>query len=132
MTCEKPIALFDRVNTRVLDRTALLADDTLARLDPSLSSLVNLNTPADYDDAQILELPAIGVERFGVLRSSGPDAGKHEQTRAATLGALAETVGIALDAHVVAALNGEQITTDAALPLVAGDRVAFLTSDGGG
>ena len=52
--------------------------------------------------------------------------------RAATLGAAAEAVGLALDRHVVAALNGDQITRDARLPLVAGDTVAFLSADAGG
>ena len=128
----RPIALFDRVRTRVLDRAALLANDRLARLDPSLSSLANLNDPDDYERAHALELPEIGVERFGVLRSDRPEPQAHESVRAATLGGLAEALKIDLAEHVVAALNGEQVTTDVALPLVAGDHVAFLTADGGG
>ena len=40
-------------------------------------------------------------------------------------------VGINLDRHVVAALNGDQMTRNAQLPLVAGDTVAFLSADGG-
>ena len=41
-------------------------------------------------------------------------------------------VSVPLDHHVVAALNGEQITRDGHLPLVAGDTVAFLSADAGG
>ena len=52
--------------------------------------------------------------------------------RAASLGAAAAAVGIALDRHIVAAVNGDQMTRDARLPLVAGDTVAFLSADAGG
>ena len=38
------------------------------------------------------------------------------------------TLGIALDEHIVAALNGDQITRDPEVPLVAGDTVAFTFS----
>ena len=51
---------------------------------------------------------------------------------AATLGAAAQAAGIALDGHVVAALNGDQISRDPELPLAAGDTVAFLAADAGG
>jgi len=128
----RPIALFDRVPTRVLNRSALLANEAVARLDGSLESLANLNAPADYERAHALELPLIAVERFGLLRSEGSESSTRTHERAATLGGLAKAAGIELDGHVVAALNGEQVTTDAALPLVAGDRVSFLTADGGG
>ncbi len=133
----RPIALFDRVRTRVLDRGALLANEAIARLDGTLQSLLNVNRPDDYERAHELDLPAIAVERFGLLRSSEPRANgmaaeDDESARAATLGALADAVGVELAEHVVAALNGEQVTTEAALPLVAGDRVAFLSADGGG
>ena len=50
----------------------------------------------------------------------------------ATLGAAAAAVGLALDRHVVAALDGDRITRDPGLPLVAGDTVAFLSADAGG
>ena len=41
-------------------------------------------------------------------------------------------VSLPLDRHVVAALNGEQITRDPELPLTTGDTVAFLSADAGG
>ena len=128
----RPVALFERASTRVLDRDALLENKTLARLDGSLTSLVNVNAPADYERAHAFELPAIRVERFGVLRAEKAQSDPETEVRAATLGALAEKVSVALDDHVVAALNGEQITSDPALPLVAGDQISFLSADGGG
>ena len=53
------------------------------------------------------------------------------RSRAAS-SAAAAAVGLDLDRHVVAALNGDQITRDPGLPLVAGDVVAFLSADAGG
>ena len=44
----------------------------------------------------------------------------------------ADAAGLALDAHVVAALNGDQITRDGQTPLAAGDTVFFLSADAGG
>ena len=70
------------------------------------------------------------MQRYGALASGG-----HRGPRvvhAATLGAAASAVGLVLDRHVVAALNGDQISRDAELPLVAGDAVAFLSADAGG
>jgi molybdopterin-guanine dinucleotide biosynthesis protein A len=52
--------------------------------------------------------------------------------RAATLEAAATAAGVALDRHVVAALNGDQITRHPELPLAGGDEVAFLAADAGG
>jgi molybdopterin-guanine dinucleotide biosynthesis protein A len=51
---------------------------------------------------------------------------------AATLGEAAAASGLTLDEHVVAALNGDQITRDPEAPLAAGDTVAFLAADAGG
>lgn len=70
------------------------------------------------------------VERFGALASGGQRGPR--TVRAASLGAAAAAVGIALDRHVVAAVNGDQMTRDARLPLVIGDTVAFLSADAGG
>lgn len=125
----RPRQLFDRVRTRVLDAKALRADRNLNRLDPSLSSLMNLNDPDAYKRAHSLELPEIPVECFGTLRQGRRGSASVKE---ATLGAVARRVGITLDEHVVAALNGDQITNDDALPLVAGDEVAFFSADGGG
>ena len=70
------------------------------------------------------------------LRRAAPRGAGAAATRrscaAATLGEAAAAVGLALDEHVVAALNGDQITRDAETPLAAGDAVAFLAADAGG
>jgi molybdopterin-guanine dinucleotide biosynthesis protein A len=41
-------------------------------------------------------------------------------------------VGLALDRHVIAALNGDQISRDGGLPLASGDTIAFISADAGG
>lgn len=125
----RPMQLFGQVRTRTLDATALLADPALASSDPSLHSLLNLNAPDDYERAHSLELPQIAVECFGTLRTNDRSS---TSVREATLGAVARAVGVDLEEHVVAALNGDQISTDVAMPMVAGDRIAFLSADGGG
>ena len=61
-----------------------------------------------------------------------PDTPRLQTVRAWSLGDAAAAVGLALDEHVVAALNGDQITRDPQLPLVAGDAVAFMAADAGG
>jgi molybdenum cofactor guanylyltransferase len=70
------------------------------------------------------------VQRFGPLARNG-GAGP-VTLRAATLGTAAHAAGVTLDEHVVAALNGDQISRDPELPLVAGDTVAFMAADAGG
>lgn len=120
----RPAFLFERVRVRTL------TDEDLHPADPELRSVANLNEPADYAQALTLPAPAIAVERFGTL---APPGGPRRATVAGwTLGAVAAAVGLALDEHVVAALNGDQITRDPELPLVAGDAVAFLAADAGG
>jgi len=126
----RPGMLFRHCNVTQLDDEALLADPDLARHDPDLDSLVNVNEPAEYAAALARPEPSVVVERFGALAGRGQRGPR--TVRAASLGAAAAAVGIALDRHVVAAVNGDQMTRDAQLPLVAGDTVAFLSSDAGG
>ncbi len=113
-----------------LDDAALLDDVVLARYDPDLESVVNVNTPEDYQAARDREPPEVKVERLGALGKGGG----HRSTivRAATLGGAAAAVDLTLDRYVIAALNGDQVTRDGHLPLVAGDSVAFLSADAGG
>ncbi len=126
----KPAFVFDRCRVLRLDEPALLEDPALARLDPWLSSIKNLNEPADYREARALPPPEVEVERFGTLApKTGP---RRETVRACTLGAAAVAVGLRLDEHMVAALNGDQISHDPQLPLAAGDALAFLAADAGG
>lgn len=127
----RPAFLFERSRVLKLGEADLLGDGALARLDPLLSSVSNLNEPADYERAHALPAPEIVVERFGPLATARP--GPRRQTiRAWSLGQAADAAGLLLGEHVVAALNGDQITRDPELPLVAGDTVAFMVADAGG
>jgi molybdopterin-guanine dinucleotide biosynthesis protein A len=126
----RPGMLFQHCQVIQLDDDALLADPDLARDDPRLESLVNVNEPDDYAAARTRPEPEVLVERFGALASGGQRGPR--TVRAACLGAAAAAVGITLDRHVVAAVNGDQMTRDKRLPLVAGDTVAFLSADAGG
>lgn len=60
----RPPSLFERVRVLRLDESALLADPDLARVDPDLESLTNVNTPEEYASALARALrngPAPGV-----------------------------------------------------------------------
>ncbi len=124
----RPAFLFERSRVLRLTEADLLADGTLARLDPTLQSVSNLNDPVEYERAHALRAPEIVVEKFGP--PSANLARRRETVRAWSLGGVAAAVDLALDDHVVAALNGDRITRDPELPLVAGDMVAFAVTDG--
>jgi molybdopterin-guanine dinucleotide biosynthesis protein A len=126
----RPGMLLRHCRVAQLDDDALLADADLARLDPALDSLVNVNEPDDYTAALARPEPDVVVERFGALAGGGQRGPR--TVRAASLGTAAAAVGLALDRHIVAAVNGDQMTRDPRLPLVPGDRVAFLSADAGG
>ena len=127
----KPAFLFEQCRVVRLDDATMLRDRTLAAVDPGLASVSNLNEPSDYQRRHTRSSPlrsrssASGRLRSGeeVVRSvwqPGPWA------RSPTL------IALSLDEHVIAALNGDQITRDRELPLAAGDTVAFMVADGGG
>jgi molybdopterin-guanine dinucleotide biosynthesis protein A len=126
----RPGMLFEDCEVACINEAQLLEDADLKRLDPDLDSVVNVNEPDDYTAARAREPAQIVVECFGALAGGGRRGVR--TVRAATLGAAAAAVALTLDPHVVAALNGDQITRDEQLPLVAGDTVAFLTADAGG
>ena len=125
----RPAFLFEECEVERLDETALLADPVLAALDPGLDSVVNVNEPGDYQAARARPAPEVTIQRFGPLADGhrGP-----EQLRAATVAGAAAAAGLELDRHVVAALNGDQITRDGETPLATGDTVFFLSADAGG
>ena len=127
----RPAFLFERARVCHLGEGELLADATLARLDPELSSVSNLNEPADYERAVALPAPEIVVERFGPLATAEP-AKRRQKIRAWSLGEAADAAGLSLGEHVVAALNGDQISRNREVPLVAGDTIAFMVADAGG
>jgi molybdopterin-guanine dinucleotide biosynthesis protein A len=126
----RPGMLFKHCQVLQLDDTQLLADTAMTRYDPDLESVVNINTPEDYAQAHGRAPAEITVQCFGALAGGGRRGAR--SIRAATLSEAASGVGLALDRHVVAALNGDQITRDGQLPLVSGDSVAFLSADAGG
>jgi molybdopterin-guanine dinucleotide biosynthesis protein A len=126
----KPAFLFDACRVKRLADAELLGGSRLSALDPALDSVLNLNEPADYQAALARPLPAIRVQRFGALRRAAPDG--PSEVHAATLGQAAAAAGVQLDEHVVAALNGDQISRDPELPLSSGDLIAFLAADAGG
>jgi molybdopterin-guanine dinucleotide biosynthesis protein A len=125
----RPAFLFEQCQVTRLDEAALRGDPVLAALDPELDSVVNVNEPGDYAEARARAAPEVTIQRFGTLADGhrGP-----EQVRAATVAGAAAAAGVALDGHVVAALNGDQITRDGQTPLVTGDVVFFLAADAGG
>jgi molybdopterin-guanine dinucleotide biosynthesis protein A len=128
----RPAFLFEACRVRRLDHAALLDDPALAALDPGLDSVLNLNERGDYDAARGRPAPEVTVQRFGALRRLGNGGRDPAVIRAATLGEAAAASGLTLDEHIVAALNGDQITRDPEAPLAAGDTVAFLAADAGG
>ena len=125
----RPAFLFEQCQVTRLDEAALRADPVLAALDPDLDSVINVNSPDDYAQARARQAPEVTVQRFGTLADGHREP---HSVRAATVAAAAAATGVALDGHVVAALNGDQITRDGEMPLAAGDTVFFLSADAGG
>jgi molybdenum cofactor guanylyltransferase len=125
----RPAFLFEECAVTRLDEATLRGDPILAALDPELDSVLNINEPGEYQAARARIAPEVTIQRFGALADGhrGP-----QPVRAATVAGAADAAGIALDGHVVAALNGDQITRDGQTPLVTGDTVFFLAADAGG
>jgi molybdopterin-guanine dinucleotide biosynthesis protein A len=128
----RPAFLFQECRVRRLDAGALLGDPALAALDPGLDSVLNLNERADYEAARGRPAPEVTVRVFGALRRVSTVGREPALVAAATLAEAVTASGLSLDGHVVAALNGDQITRDPQTPLVAGDSVALLAADAGG
>jgi len=110
----KPAFLFERCETRWLEGL------------PQPESVRNLNAREDYEAALAEPEPLVSMRGFGPLKR--PPAA----VRAATLGGAAAAFGVALDEHVLAALNGDQIARDPLEPLAEGDAVALMAADAGG
>jgi len=124
----RPDFLFDQCTVETLDDAALKQDPVLAALDPDLDSVMNVNTPADYQAARARPAPEVSVQLSVALTKADGRSGPHA-VRAATVGAAAAALGLGLDRHVTAALNGGQVTRDAETPLVTGDTIVFLSAD---
>jgi molybdopterin-guanine dinucleotide biosynthesis protein A len=125
----RPGMLFEHCRAKQIDEEELLADAVLARLDPQLESVINLNAPEDYEAARARLPEEVTVQCFGTLASAGRRGPR--TVRAATLGAAAEAVDIRLDRNVTAAVNGDLMSRDPGLPLAAGDTVALVAADAG-
>jgi molybdopterin-guanine dinucleotide biosynthesis protein A len=117
--------LLERCRVRELGERDLLADRELARSDPGLTSLLNVNDPTEYERALARGAPEVSVRRVGPLADGDREP---VGVRAATLGVAATAAGVTLDRQVVAALNGDRVTGDPLTPLAAGDSVAFLAA----
>ena len=128
----RPAFLFEACRVRRLYEALLLADPAVAAFDPALDSVLNLNEPADYRAARARPAPEVAVRCYGAVRRGRGASRTPLVVHAATLAGAAAAVDLELDEHVVAALNGDQITRDPDEPLAAGDTVAFLAADAGG
>jgi molybdopterin-guanine dinucleotide biosynthesis protein A len=129
---DRPAHLLETASVRTLDDQALLADPGLRAGDPALSSVVGLNDPDAYAAARARPAPEVTVECFGVHARSGDTAAGPRTVRAATLGAAAGAVGLEVDRHLLAAVNGDTVVRDVQVPLVHGDVLTFLSADAGG
>lgn len=99
------------IAVRRLDDRVLRSDPALAAADPTLESVVNVNTPQDYTAALQRPAPAVAAGGLAVY--------------AATLAEAATACGRVLGAGTAVQLNGSRVDPDGELPLVAGDTVVF-------
>ena len=126
----RPAFLLEAAQVRAVEDAELLADARLRAVDPDLDSVLGVNDPAAYEQACARPQPEVVVHRTGVLAS--PGGSSTSTVRAATLGAAATAVGLLLDRHLLAAVDGDQVVRDVETPLVQGDSVTFLSADAGG
>ena len=119
--------LLEDADVAALDEQALLDDPALRRLDPHLESVLGVNDRPAYEQARARPAPEVSVQRSGAVTGGGTTT-----VRAATLGAAAQAVGLTLDRHLLAAIDGDQVVRDVRTPLAHGDAVTFLSADAGG
>jgi molybdopterin-guanine dinucleotide biosynthesis protein A len=120
----RPAFLFAECEVVRLSDAALLADPVLAALDPDLDSLLNVNTPGDYQAARVRPAPEVTLELSAALVKAGQSA-HLRKARAATVRAAAAAAGLPPGQRVTATINGGQVTADPEAPLAAGDMVLF-------
>lgn len=111
------VALLDRAVVHLVAATDLLADAAVAAADPALESFLNLNAPWDYSAARARPAPTVSV-----LRAPGAEA---VVTRAATLAAAAQALGIATRPALDATICGRRTKWDPETPLLDGDAVVL-------
>jgi molybdopterin-guanine dinucleotide biosynthesis protein A len=122
----RPAFLFEECTVTRLDEAALRADPVLAALDPGLDSVVNVNSPDDYQAARARPAARVTVRWPATL--GGGHQGQR-QVRAATLAGAAAAAGVGLGRHVLVTLNGDRVTGDGQVPLAAGDTVCFAPAE---
>jgi molybdopterin-guanine dinucleotide biosynthesis protein A len=128
-------SLLEACQWRELDEETLLADPDLARFDPGLESVTNLNDPREYQAATAHPPPTVQVQWLGGGDPSGTPAPSASPApsgtsgrvtvRAATLAAAAEAIGVRFGPYLVASLNGDRMRQDPEEPLAEGDVVSF-------
>jgi molybdenum cofactor guanylyltransferase len=117
-------AFYEGRDVRLLRAHDLLADGAVARLDPRLDSLRNLNTPEDYQRALAEPEPAVHVSLRG---AAGAADGAALTVRAATVGRALDALALGeRRAHATVALNGAEAGATDATPLVAGDALSVI------
>jgi len=130
----KPAFLFAKCAVTRLDDAALLADPVLAALDPSLDSVLNVNTPGDYRAARARPAPAVTVRppNTGATGGAGATGGRPRRVRAATVGEAAVAAGLPPGQPAIATINDHYVTRDPEAPLAAGDTVGLALNDPAG
>lgn len=124
----KPAFLLAGCDVAVLDEQALLADPALAALDPDLDSLVNVNTPGEYEAARARPGPRVTVRWPAGRAPARASRCTERMVRAATVAEAAAAVGLTGVRDTTAQLNAVLVTADGQMPLVAGDVVEFRPS----
>ena len=102
--------LFEQCRVARLDASALLVDPALARVDPELDSVLNINDPDGYAAARARPAPLVRV---------GGQLGN-----CADLAGAAQLAGVRPGAGPVV-VNGRSVAYRGEFPLVAGDEVSF-------
>ena len=115
----KPGFLYSERIVATLTDADLLADPELARLDPGLDSLVNVNTPEEYEEARARPAPLVTVR---------VPSGALATVRAATVCAAARAVGLESSPHISAVLDDGYRAADDSEPLASGDMVTFAAA----
>ncbi|WP_293767583.1 molybdenum cofactor guanylyltransferase [Sporichthya sp.] len=123
----KPGELFEKVRLRELSAEDLLADPDVARLDPNLDSVRNLNTPEEYEQALSEMPPEVAISVHGTWMDQGQ---RREATLAApNLGGAAMAIGLDLGATLMVTVNAERIGREPEFPLVRGDALSILSAN---
>ena len=112
--------LLDLCPSTTLDEAALREDPALAASDPGLHSVQNVNDAEAYRRLCATPLPPVRIE---VAQAGG--VARTEIAPVATLGAAAAYVALDAEHAWDATVNGDAVSWDAELPLVAGDVVGF-------